>query len=306
MDPQFTSPTPGTTLGGSIQVFTWDLGGIPVEFTWIYAGSSLGGSDYGRRQVGANTEASLGDLPADGSEVFIRVWYKTTTSWQNIDATYRAAASARLPTFTAPVPGGRLEGASHTFRWIPGALTVDRWWLYVGSDIGGSDLGVARVDALGGRPQTEFATTIGGLPTDERTVHVRLYYRTGGSWYFDDQTFQAAPERVPTRDELTKELQRLVGVTADGDVGPLTRAALNRNWLGRPASFDPSFSARFQNSSDLIRWVQGRVLAQGGPTIRVTGEFDLGTEAAIKSHLNRGGVVAAESFLTLLDPAPIS
>jgi hypothetical protein len=301
MDPQFISPRPGASLDGSIQVFTWDLGGIPVELTWIYAGSSTGASDYGRRQVGAATEASLGGLPTDGSEVFVRVWYKTTIRWQFIDATYRAASSARLPAFIAPAPGGRLEGASQSFRWIPGSLAVDRWWLYVGNDVGGSDLGVARVDSLSGRPQTEYGATVGGLPTDERTVHVRLYYRTGGSWYFDDQTFQAAPERVPTKDELTKELQGLVGVTADGDVGPRTRAALNRNWLGRPASFDPSFAARFQNDTDLIRWVQGRILAQGGPTIRVTGEFDLGTEAAIKTHLNRGGVVAAESFLTLLD-----
>lgn len=306
MDARFVSPQPGATLDGAIQIFTWDLGGIPVELTWIYAGSTLGGSDYGRRQVGADTEGSLGGLPSDGSEVFVRVWYKTTARWLFVDATYRAASSERGPAFVSPRVGGPLDGVAQTFRWVSGALKVDRWWLYVGSELGGSDLAAARVDPLGGRPQTEFAVTVGGLPTDESTVHTRLYYQAGGSWYFSDQTFQAAPERQPTRDELTKELQRLVGVTADGDVGPRTRAALNRNWLGRPASFDPSFAARFQNDEDVIRWVQGRVVAQGGSSIQINGEFDRATEAAVRSHLDRGGVVAAESFLTLLDPNAIS
>ncbi|MEM7323880.1 MAG: hypothetical protein AAF531_12405 [Actinomycetota bacterium] len=306
MDPRFVSPQPGSDLDGAIQVFTWDLGGIPVEFTWIYAGSSLGGSDYGRRQVGADTEASLGGLPVDGSTVFVRVWYKTPAEWLFIDATYPAAGSAGLPAFVSPVSGGRLDGASHRFRWTPGALRVDRWWLYLGSEESGSDLGVFRVDTLGGVPQTEFSVTVGGLPTDERTVHARLYYRTGESWYYSDHTFIAAPERVPTKEELTRELQQLVGVTADGDVGPITRAALNRNWLGRPASFDPSFAARFTNDPDLIRWVQGRVVARGGPDGGVSGVFDTATETAVVAHLDRGGVVAVESYLTLLDRPTIS
>ena len=303
---EFVSPAPGATLAGAVQVFTWDLGGIPVEATWIYAGSSVGGSDHGRRQVGTATEASLGGLPVDGADVFVRVWYKLTAGWEFIDTTYRAASEIGGPAFVSPAPGGRLEGASHPFAWTTGGLDVDRWWLYVGSEAGGSDIAAQRIDPLGGQSQDRVGVTVAGLPTDESTVHTRLYYQTGGFWYFLDQTFVAAPERVPTRDELTKALQGLVGVVADGDVGPLTRAALNRNWLGRPASFDPSFAARFENAPGLIEWVQRRVAAQGGPTVRVSGAFDVETEAALKAHLNRGGVVAVESFLTLLEPSAIS
>lgn len=302
MDPRFLTPESGTTLDGSVQVFTWDLGGIPVDSTWLYAGSALGGADHARRQVGAATEGSLGDLPTDGSDVFVRVWYRSSGQWRSIDARYRAASSSGLPVFLSPRSGGRLQGSTQTFRWSHGRLTVDTWWLYLGSDVGGSDFAAARVDVLGGARQTEFATTVGGLPTDERTINARLYFLTGGSWYYLDETFSAAPEEQPTGDELTRELQRLVGVTADGVVGPRTRAALNRNWLGRPASFDPSFAARFTNTPALVRWVQGRVAAQGGPAARVTGVFNTDTEAAVERHLGRGGVVAAESYLTLLEP----
>lgn len=301
MDPRFTSPTPGAMLDGAIQIFTWDLGGIPVELTWIYAGSSLGGADYSRRQVGADTEGSLGDLPTDGSEVFVRVWYKTGGQWLSFDATYRAAASDRAPTFISPRPGGQLDGPTHTFRWTPASLRVDRWWLYVGTEVGGSDLAASRVDTLGGGTQTEFAATVGGLPTDESTIHTRLYYLAGGSWYFSDQTFSAAPERQPTKAELTRELQGLVGVAADGIVGPQTRAALNRNWLGRSSSFDPSFAAKLTNDPNLVRWVQGRVAVRSGEVVRVSGVFDADTETAVRDHLDRGGVIAAESYLTLLD-----
>lgn len=302
MAPAILSPASGSTLDGSIQVFTWDLGGIPVDSTWLYAGSAIGGSDHGRRQVGADTEGSLGDLPVDGSDVFVRVWYRTGGQWRSLDARYRAAASDGLPQFVSPRPDGRLQGSTQTFRWNPGRLNAAAWWLYVGDDVGGSDYAAVRVDGTNGDDRSELAATVGGLPTDERTINARLYFLTGGSWYFLDRIFQAAPEEVPTRDELTRQLQRLVGVTADGDVGPQTRTALNRNWLGRPSSFDPSFSARLTNTPALVRWVQERVIAQGGPAVRVTGVFNAETETAVKAHLGRGGVVAAESYVRLLEP----
>ena len=42
----------------------------------------------------------------------------------------------------------------------------------------------------------------------------------------------------PDRDTLIRQLQTLVGTDADGIVGPLTLAALNRNWLGNDTSYD--------------------------------------------------------------------
>lgn len=299
---EFVSPTPEATLRGSIQVFDWDLGGIPIETSWLYAGSTVGGSQYGAKFVGATTLASVGDLPTDGSTVFVRVWYRTGGRWLQLDTTYTAADEPALPFFTSPpADGAVLDGESHTFEWDYSGLSVESSWLYLGSELGGSDFAVRLTG-------TATSATVGQLPTDDdpsvsTPINARLYFKVGGSWYHIDDQFQAGQLSILDRDELTRELQGLVGATADGIVGPQTRAALNRNWLGRPDSFDPSFAERFTNDEDVVRWVQRRINTRARLGLDVNGTFGSETETAVIDHLGQGGVVAAESFLTLLDPA---
>jgi len=105
----------------------------------------------------------------------------------------------------------------------------------------------------------------------------------------------------PDRDTLIRQLQRLVGTTPDGIVGPLTIAALNRNWLGYDPSFDPSVADTFVNNPRVIEWVQTRVNARDGFAIAVDGAYGPRTEAAVKTLLGRGGVVTADSFLLLVE-----
>ncbi len=291
----FTKPTPGETLDGAIQIFEWELGGIPVEFAWLYVGSQLGGSEYAARQVGAATVTSIGHLPTDGSAVFVRLWYRTGGQWLFFDERYIAASSSSLPFIVEPTPGATLAGRNQTFSWDFDGGAVDGSWLYVGSSTGGSDI-VATPTG------TSTSTTISGLPTDGRTVHTRLYFKIGGAWYYVDDTFVAAMVPRPTRDELTRELQGLVGVTQDGIVGPNTRAALNRNWLGRVDGFDPSFAERFTNGPDVVRWVQRRINTRTGSELDLDGQYGPATESAVADELGKSGVVAAESFVALLDP----
>jgi peptidoglycan hydrolase-like protein with peptidoglycan-binding domain len=301
MDPSIVFPVPGATLRGSVQVFDWDLGGIPIEGSWLYAGTVPGGTQHGAKFVGADTLASLGDLPTDGSPVFVRIWYQTRDQWLRLDATYTAAGEPAQPFVTDPAQSGdQLDGESHTFEWDFNGLIVESSWLYVGSEAGASDYAAQLTGST-----TE--ATINRLPTDEdpnlaTTIHVRLYFKVGGSWYFTDDQFKAGQIPVPDRDTLTRELQGLVGTTADGIVGPQTKSALNRNWLGRPESFDPSFAQRFTNDAALVTWVQRRMNTRGRLGLELDGQFDRVTESAVVDHLDRGGVVAAESFLALLEP----
>ncbi len=295
MDPAFTFPSPGATLRGSIQVFRWDLGDIPLESAWLYAGSVVGGSQFVSRSVDSDIEASLGDLPTDGSRVFVRIWYKTGGVWSNFDAEYTAADEPALPAVTAPASGASLAGQSQRFDWTFSGLVIEASWLYLGSTAGGSDFGAISTS-------TATSTVVNGLPTDEREIFARLYFRVSGSWYFVDDRFVASGLVIPDTDTLTRELQALVGETADGIVGPRTRAALNRNWLGRAQSFDPSFAARFVNDPDLVRWVQRRMNTRSDRGLRLTGTFDATTESAVTEELDKGGVVSVESFLTLLQP----
>ena len=105
----------------------------------------------------------------------------------------------------------------------------------------------------------------------------------------------------PDRDALIRQLQALVGATPDGIVGPRTMAALNQNWLGRDASFDESVANTFTNNPRLIEWVQTRINARDGFSLVVDGIYGPATEGAVVGVLDRSGVVAAESFLALVE-----
>ncbi len=114
------------------------------------------------------------------------------------------------------------------------------------------------------------------------------------------QQFLSGGGLEPGRDTLVRQLQALVGTTADGIVGPQTVAALNRNWLGRDETFDDSVADTFTNNPRVIEWVQARLNAQDGLDVIVDGDYGPATEEAARSFLRRGGVITAESFLTLV------
>lgn len=104
-----------------------------------------------------------------------------------------------------------------------------------------------------------------------------------------------------SQDQLARELQRLVGVTADGDIGPISLAALNRNWLGRDETFDSSVADTFMNNPAVIAWVQQRLNDLNNAGLTTDGEFGDQTESAVVQYLDRSGIVAAESFVSLLE-----
>ena len=319
VDPAITGPAPGSKLRGAIEAFSWDIGDLPISSAILYVGSTVGGRDYAAVSVGTDRTVSIKDLPTDGSDVNVRLWYRLDGKWRNVDQAYTAADAAGLPQITSPKSGSTLAGVRQTFAWDGVGLPIDSTWLYVGSQPGQDDYSSSY-------STDNTSVEVDGLPVDESAVHARLHYKVAGSWYSTDAEFVAAakPEPAPKpepveepiklaaggvqtpaaaaavdRDSLVRELQTLVGTTADGDPGPKTRAALNKNWLGRPAGFDRSFAARFKNNPGVVKWVQGRLNAQDGLTVPVDGDFGEATETAVVEHLNRSGVVGVESFFRL-------
>ena len=100
---------------------------------------------------------------------------------------------------------------------------------------------------------------------------------------------------------MIRQLQRLVGTTPDGIIGPLTIAALNRNWVGNDDSFDSSVADTFVNNPRVIEWIQARINVRDGFSVDVDGIYGPRTEAAAKTLLRRGGVITAESYVLLVE-----
>ena len=95
------------------------------------------------------------------------------------------------PSVNSPLQGTTLTGASQAFTWIANGATVTNWGLYVGSSQGSYDI-LSFGGTYEGSPNDQATgTTVTGLPTDGSTVHVRLYYKISGSWYFVDTTYTA-------------------------------------------------------------------------------------------------------------------
>ncbi|MDH3602444.1 MAG: tyrosinase family protein [Candidatus Tectomicrobia bacterium] len=184
--PTMTSPPPGSELSGTTVPFQWTANGSPVAQWWFYAGSTQGASDlYNSGSLGTSLSEVVTGLPTDGRQLFARLWYRISGSWQFSDFPYTAMTSG-TPTILNPPPGATLSGATVPFQWTANGSPVAQWWLYVGSTQGASDL--YNSGSLG----TSLSEVVTGLPTDGRQLFARLWYRISGSWQFSDFPYTAA------------------------------------------------------------------------------------------------------------------
>ncbi len=178
-----TSPAPGSTLSGATVSFSWDAGSGVSQY-WLWVGTSAGNNDLYTQSQGTSRSGTVNGLPTDGRTLYVRLWSLVAGAWQFNDYTYGAAGAAQKAAMTAPVPGSTLPGASVTFGWSSGS-GVSQYWLYVGTSAGGNDL-------YGQSQGTSHAITVNGLPTDGRTLYVRLWSLIAGAWQFNDYTYTAA------------------------------------------------------------------------------------------------------------------
>jgi len=186
-----SSPAAGSTLPGASATFKWTTGTGALQYS-LWVGRAAGGSDVYSGFVGSSLSQLVSALPTDGSTVYVRLRTQFSTGWQYNDYTYRAATgttstttSSTKATMTSPVGGSTIRGGSVTFRWTSatGAL---KYRVYVGTTRGGSDLyldsGITALNA-----------TIGGLPTNGRTLYVRLWTKLPSGWVYNDYTYGTGP-----------------------------------------------------------------------------------------------------------------
>ncbi len=139
------------------------------------------------RTIGAVTPQDLG-----GVEYTFQSWsdglpathdFKVRTRDRTYVATFRFPI---LPgELTSPTPGSTLTGSSATFQWMAGT-GVTEYRLQIGNAPSGKGL----LDESAG---TALQMAVTGLPTDGRTLYVRLRSRIGGVWHNRDYVYTAAP-----------------------------------------------------------------------------------------------------------------
>jgi hypothetical protein len=82
----------------------------------------------------------------------------------------------------SPVPGSTFTGSTVTFQWTPGSATA--YGLTVGSSAGGKDIYTSTL-------LHTTSVTVTNIPTDGRTVYVRLYSQVNNTWSFKSYTYTA-------------------------------------------------------------------------------------------------------------------
>ena len=171
------TPTPGSTLSGSSQLFTWTAGTQSTAY-WLDAGNVPGGNQYFQSgNLGNVLSTTATGLPTDGSTVYITLWSLVDGNWVNDQYTYTAySASGALGVLTTPTPGSQFTDTTVTFVWTAGTAS-SAYWLDLGSVPGGNQY------YQSGNLGNVTTTTVNGLPSDGSTVYATLYSLVGGQWF---------------------------------------------------------------------------------------------------------------------------
>jgi hypothetical protein len=193
--PQLTSPAPASALAGTSQVFQWTAAASTTQY-WLTIGNTAGARDVADIDSGANLWATVSSLPSDGRTLYVRLWFLRLGSWTYVDSTVTAMSSAgtggtgsgggttAAPQMLSPAPGSVLPGATVTFQWTASLLTT-QYWLTMGTLPGLRDL----LDLDRG---LNVSATLNNLPTDGRTIYVRLWYLRLLQWTYVDFQYTAA------------------------------------------------------------------------------------------------------------------
>jgi hypothetical protein len=180
---QMTSPANGSTFGSTNVTFTWSLG-IGNSQYFLYVGNSPGTSEYFYSSVSGGSTAVSG-LPTNGRNVYVRLWSLNNGQWFFTDYNYQGCACGGnlLARIVSPANTSKFGSSSVTFSWTA-ASGGSQYFLYVGNSVGSSEYFYNYIS--GG------STSVGGLPSDGRSIYVRIWSWINGQWFYNDYIYRAS------------------------------------------------------------------------------------------------------------------
>jgi hypothetical protein len=178
--PVLLTPTPGNTLSGANQTFTWSPGsGTDFRFR-LGTAKGLGDISDTAPPAITQTSAAFTGLPVNGSILYATLSYKVNGAWYVVTATYIAANTP--PVLQTPSPGSTLTSGNVTFTWTPGGDSAFRFRV-------GTAPGLADLYDTGATTSNSANPT--SLPTNGSTLYVTLSYKVGDVWHAIPYTYTA-------------------------------------------------------------------------------------------------------------------
>jgi uncharacterized repeat protein (TIGR01451 family) len=222
-----TSPVNGSTLASATVTFQWTAGMATQYGLWI-GSAGVGSANLAAPPGGTNTSYTATGLPTDGRTIYARLWSLNAGVWSFQDDTY-TAANLSPGGITSPGNGSTFTSSTVTFQWSGSASQFGLW-------IGSTGQGSSNLAAPPGTTATSY--TAMGLPTDGRTIYVRLWSLNGGVWSFQDYTY-TAPNLSPS------------GITSPANGSTFTSSTVTFQWSGSASQFGLWIGSTGPGSSNL-------------------------------------------------------
>lgn len=178
-----TTPSPGKILPGSSVTFAWDAGVGASQYHLTVGTSGPAGKELLDQNVGDRRSQTVAGIPTDGRTIYVRLW-SLTSSWVYRDYTYTSCTTCGgsvLAAMTGPEPGSTLAGPTATFQWDAG-IGATQFHLAVGTG------GAQNADLFNQNLGNQRSHSVEKIPTDGRTIYVRLWSLTS-SWLYRDYTY---------------------------------------------------------------------------------------------------------------------
>jgi hypothetical protein len=183
--PVIQNPSSGATISG-LYTFSWTPSSpTPSEYELRLGIEAPGSGDLFTGLAAGNTPHIQATIPSNGAKVYVTLEYELNGTWYSVSTTFMESGAYTAPSLSSPA-ASPLSGST-LFQWTGGA-GIQYYELYVGTVATGSK----DVYFSGDLPGSITSQTV-TIPSNGKTIYVRLRYEVNGVWHNLDSTFTEAP-----------------------------------------------------------------------------------------------------------------